>query len=147
MHRELVKKKNRKKKPFQEATENDKISNTLFAATARSSAGSTFLSSLFPISFTRASSHKYTREAKERNLNIIETKQRSTKNSPQVFQFSHKEIEYFFYVELSVRCFFSFKSNIRNAWRKYIVDSGWNDYRAASSFQFFASSTIVSRET
>lgn len=33
MHRELVKKKTEKKKPFQEAAENDKISNTLFAAT------------------------------------------------------------------------------------------------------------------
>lgn len=30
----------------------------------------------------------------------------------------------FFFGELSVRCFFSFKSNMRNAWRKYSGESG-----------------------
>jgi hypothetical protein len=100
--------------------------------------GSTFLSSLFPISFTRASSHKYpsTKRQKERNLNIIETQK------IPLFPFRPfpiKKLNIFFYVELSVRCFFSFKSNIRNAWRKYIVDSEGNFCREASCFRFSTS--------
>jgi hypothetical protein len=53
----------------------------------------------FSHKFTRASSHKYKAQEgkKERNLNIIETKQRTTQKIPlKFFKVSHKEIEYFF---------------------------------------------------